>query len=36
MTAVVLLYIAFGFMGYLKYGENIQDSITLNLPPEQM
>lgn len=30
----VVLYIAMGFFGYLKYGENSQGTITLNLPGE--
>ncbi|XP_003374809.1 proton-coupled amino acid transporter 4 [Trichinella spiralis] len=29
---VTLFYIAFGFFGYIRYGDGIQDSITLNLP----
>ena len=36
MTLVVALYVAMGFYGYLKYGEEIAASITLNLPPEDM
>ena len=32
MTIVACLYIAVGFYGYLKYGENVAGSITLNLP----
>lgn len=33
MSLVVALYVGMGFYGYLKYGENIASSITLNLPP---
>eukprot|EP00095_Tigriopus_kingsejongensis_P012186 maker-scaffold521_size146803-snap-gene-0.10 protein:Tk12186 transcript:maker-scaffold521_size146803-snap-gene-0.10-mRNA-1 annotation:"proton-coupled amino acid transporter 4" len=33
MSMVGLLYVAMGFYGYLKYGEEIESSITLNLPP---
>ncbi|KRZ24616.1 Proton-coupled amino acid transporter 1 [Trichinella pseudospiralis] len=29
---VTLFYIGFGFFGYIRYGDGIQDSITLNLP----
>lgn len=36
MGLVTLLYVGFGFFGYLKFGENIKSSITLNLPPEDM
>lgn len=36
MTLVVALYIAMGFYGYLKYGEEIAATITLNLPPEDI
>lgn len=32
MFLVVSLYTGFGFFGYLKFGNNIQGSITLNLP----
>lgn len=36
MVIVACLYTAVGFFGYLKYGENVKGSITLNLPPEDM
>lgn len=36
MTCVTVIYIAIGFLGYLKYGEATADSITLNLPREEM
>ncbi len=32
MSLVGILYIAMGFYGYLKYGESIEATITLNLP----
>ncbi|XP_058453899.1 proton-coupled amino acid transporter-like protein CG1139 isoform X2 [Malaya genurostris] len=35
MVIVACLYTAVGFFGYLKYGENVQGSITLNLPGDQ-
>eukprot|EP00095_Tigriopus_kingsejongensis_P005567 snap_masked-scaffold12_size759060-processed-gene-2.9 protein:Tk05567 transcript:snap_masked-scaffold12_size759060-processed-gene-2.9-mRNA-1 annotation:"proton-coupled amino acid transporter 4" len=35
MTIVVSLYIALGFFGYLKYGDDVLGSITLNLPVEE-
>ncbi|CAG0895414.1 unnamed protein product [Cyprideis torosa] len=35
MTVVVCLYTATGFYGYLKYGEDVQGSITLNLPHDE-
>lgn len=36
MGLVAALYVAMGFYGYLRYGEDIKASITLNLPPEDM
>ena len=36
MTAVVILYTAVGFFGYLKFGEDTQASITLNLPKDEL
>ena len=36
LTLVALLYIGLGFFGYLKYGENLKGSISLNLPPADM
>lgn len=36
MTVITLLYAAFGFLGYWKYGAASADSITLNLPSEDM
>merc|ERR1711973_498275 len=35
MVIVTCLYIAVAFFGYLKYGEDVLGSITLNLPVEQ-
>lgn len=31
MVVTVIMYSAFGFFGYLKYGDAVQGSITLNL-----
>ncbi|XP_048488650.1 proton-coupled amino acid transporter-like protein pathetic [Plutella xylostella] len=31
MSGVTLVYILLGFLGYLRYGDHVQDSITLNL-----
>ncbi|XP_076042534.1 proton-coupled amino acid transporter 1-like isoform X2 [Oratosquilla oratoria] len=36
MTIVVCLYAGIGFFGYLKYGDSVQGSITLNLPNEPL
>ena len=36
MTLVVALYIAMGFYGYLRFGDAIDETITLNLPPSDM
>ena len=35
MVIVTCLYIAIGFFGYLKYGDAVEGSITLNLPQEE-
>ncbi|XP_050432741.1 proton-coupled amino acid transporter-like protein CG1139 [Adelges cooleyi] len=32
MTAITLMYVAVGFFGYVKYGQEAKGSITLNLP----
>lgn len=36
MVIVAALYTSVGFFGYLKYGEKVQGSITLNLPPDDI
>lgn len=36
MTAITLLYAVFGFLGYWRYGAESKDSITLNLPTNDM
>jgi solute carrier family 36 (proton-coupled amino acid transporter) len=36
MIIVTVLYFAVGFYGYLKYGDDIKGSITLNLPSGDM
>lgn len=36
MTIVIALYASVGFLGYLKYGDNTEASITLNLPIQDM
>lgn len=33
ITIVTILYGSMGFLAYLKYGEDIKGSVTLNLPP---
>ena len=35
MTVAMALYAAVGFYGYLKFGDKVQGSITLNLPCHQ-
>lgn len=35
MSGVTLVYILLGFLGYLCYGDQTLDSITLNLPTEE-
>lgn len=36
MSGVTLIYILLGFLGYVKYQDETADSITLNLPIEEM
>lgn len=36
MTVVVTLYTLVGFLGYLKFGDATQGSITLNLPTDEV
>ncbi|XP_013144910.1 PREDICTED: proton-coupled amino acid transporter 4-like [Papilio polytes] len=35
MISIIVLYLVVGVFGYLKYGEEIKATITLNLPQEQ-
>nr|CAD7260019.1 unnamed protein product [Timema shepardi] len=35
LVSLTVLYIAMGFFGYMKYGSDIESSITLNLPGEE-
>ncbi|XP_018372499.1 PREDICTED: proton-coupled amino acid transporter-like protein CG1139 isoform X1 [Trachymyrmex cornetzi] len=35
MTVIVILYIAIGLFGYIKYGSDAKGSVTFNLPPEE-
>lgn len=35
MTVIVILYIAMGFFGYVKYGPEAEGSVTFNLPQEE-
>ncbi|KAJ8897617.1 hypothetical protein PR048_002966 [Dryococelus australis] len=36
MTGVVLIYATIGLLGYLKYGQDAQASVSLNLPTEEI
>ncbi|KAF7265887.1 proton-coupled amino acid transporter-like protein acs isoform X1 [Rhynchophorus ferrugineus] len=36
MTFVVILYASTGFFGFLKYGEETEGSVTLNLPQDEI
>ncbi|XP_037034964.1 proton-coupled amino acid transporter-like protein CG1139 [Bradysia coprophila] len=36
MVSIVFLYVGMGFFGYLKFGDSIQGSITLNLPAAEI
>lgn len=35
MIVIVILYIAMGFFGYIKYGSEAAGSVTFNLPPDE-
>lgn len=34
MVVIVILYLGLGFLGYWRYGEGSEPSITLNFPKE--
>lgn len=36
MFIVCILYILMGFVGYVKYGEDVKGSIVLNIPQESV
>ncbi|KAJ6644044.1 Proton-coupled amino acid transporter-like protein [Pseudolycoriella hygida] len=36
MVSIVFLYVGMGFFGYLKFGDDIEGSITLNLPAAEI
>lgn len=36
MVIIVFLYVGMGLFGYLRYGSEVQGSITLNLPSNDM
>lgn len=36
MSMVSMVYILVGFIGYLKYGDDVQDNIVKNLPIQEM
>ena len=36
MAIVTTIFTSFGFIGYLKYGEDVEGSLSLNLPPNEM
>lgn len=36
MTAIIMLYGGLGFLGYVKYGDAVEASITLSLPEGQV
>lgn len=36
MVLIVALYIGLGLAGYIKYGETIEATITINLPQQDM
>lgn len=36
MTVIIVLYIFLGAFGYMRYGSQVQGSITLNLPQDEV
>lgn len=36
MTIVVIIYGVVGFFGYMKFGDSVKTSVTLNLPDKDM
>ena len=36
MFTVILLYAVIGFFGYVRYGDIVQGSVTMNLPQDVM
>lgn len=36
MFTVIILYASLGFFGYVRFGDAVKGSVTLNLPPEDM
>lgn len=36
MFVVVFLYISIGFLGYVRFGDAVKASITMNLPEDEL
>lgn len=36
MTVIIILYVLMGALGYMRYGSEATDSITLNLPQDEV
>jgi len=36
MTIITVMYVGMGFFGYVKYGDFVKGSVTLNLPNGDM
>lgn len=36
MSMVIIFYVTLGFLGYIRYGDAIEASITLNLPRDEL
>lgn len=36
MVVIVTLYTVIGFLGFVRYGDKAEGSVTLNLPPDAL
>lgn len=36
MCLIIALYIGLGFLGYIRYGDNVAATVTINLPADEL